>query len=35
LPDGMPSDEQANNFLKFAKHIEEKIRKELDQEISE
>jgi HEPN domain-containing protein len=35
LSDGMPSDEQANNFLEFAKHIEEKIKKELVQKISE
>jgi hypothetical protein len=29
LPDGMPSMEQAKNFLEFAKEIEEKIQKEL------
>ena len=35
LPDGMPSDEQAHNFLEFARRIEEKIKNELYQEISE
>jgi HEPN domain-containing protein len=35
LPAGMPSNEQANDFLEFAKHIEEKIKNELNQRISE
>jgi HEPN domain-containing protein len=29
LPDGMPTDEQAQNFLEFAKEVEEKIKTEL------
>jgi HEPN domain-containing protein len=35
LPDGMPSKEQAHDFLKFTKDIEEKIKTELNKEISE
>ena len=35
LPDGMPSDEQAHNFLEFSRHIEKRIKNELDQKISE
>jgi HEPN domain-containing protein len=35
LPDGMPSDEQAHNFLEFAKEIEEKIKTELKNKSSE
>jgi HEPN domain-containing protein len=35
LPDGMPSNEQAHNFLDFTKTIEEKIRNELNKELSE
>jgi HEPN domain-containing protein len=35
LPDGMPSNEQAHNFLEFAKSIEEKIRNELNKKLSE
>jgi HEPN domain-containing protein len=31
LPGGMPSEEQANDFLEFARHIEEKIKNELNQ----
>jgi HEPN domain-containing protein len=30
LPNGMPSMEQAKNFLEFAKAVEEKIQKELN-----
>jgi HEPN domain-containing protein len=35
LPDGMPSNEQAHDFLNFAKHIEEKIKNELNKGILE
>jgi hypothetical protein len=35
LPDGMPSKEQAHDFLEFTKNIEEKIKTELNKEISE
>jgi HEPN domain-containing protein len=30
LPDGMPSSEQAHDFLNFAKQIAEKIKNELE-----
>jgi hypothetical protein len=30
LPDGMPSNEQAHNFLEYTKNIEEKIKNELN-----
>jgi hypothetical protein len=35
LPDGMPSNEQAYDFLEFAKRIEEKITNELKNKTAE
>jgi HEPN domain-containing protein len=35
LPDGMPSNEQAHDFLEFTKSIEEKIKNEINKKISE
>ncbi|MHB9294265.1 hypothetical protein Holit_03391 [Hollandina sp. SP2] len=35
LPDGMPSDEQAHDFFEFTKNIEEKIKNELNKNMSE
>jgi HEPN domain-containing protein len=35
LPDGMPSGEQAHDFLEFTKNIEEKIKNELNKKILE
>jgi HEPN domain-containing protein len=35
LPYGMPSNEQAHDFLEFTKNIEEKIKNELNKKISE
>jgi HEPN domain-containing protein len=35
LPDGMPSKEQAHDFLEFTKDIEGKIKTELNKKISE
>jgi HEPN domain-containing protein len=35
LPDGMPSNEQAHDFLEFTKSIEEKIKNEINKKIPE